>query len=377
MQLLHLATATCRGVRFQDLVRRRTSDPPIGCGSDYYRIRAQIGVMVTDQPSWIVTRSNNILFSADEREKRLQVRPRQSRRLPAVLEFGDVPDGWRIEIDEGGQGQALSLRAESVGRGSTWRLGNVGRYPITLGRSITVVYIDPGPSILASVKLSANNSQLHLSSGKYDISGSVGESGQPRSFALRANGSIGQQPIDVRGNAFINALSGEGDVIYANDIDLAAAKLHGSLTAQAVRIGNLAVAGSLTCHGLKASRAKLKEELYGGPSVLGPETLDKDHVVLRVVADTRQLHERRVRTAQPVWKLWGLSTDRTPASNYTIGIDSIDVMVAMRGTGERRALSVGDAPGDGRRSGGGAPPPAPPPPPASGSSTPTATTRHS
>jgi L-alanine-DL-glutamate epimerase-like enolase superfamily enzyme len=31
---------------------------------------------------------------------------------------------------------------------------------------------------------------------------------------------------------------------------------------------------------------------------------------------------------QPVWKLWGLSTEKTPASDYTIGIDKIDVMVA-------------------------------------------------
>jgi L-alanine-DL-glutamate epimerase-like enolase superfamily enzyme len=31
---------------------------------------------------------------------------------------------------------------------------------------------------------------------------------------------------------------------------------------------------------------------------------------------------------QPVWKLWGLSIDKTPLSNYTIGIDTIDVMVA-------------------------------------------------
>jgi L-alanine-DL-glutamate epimerase-like enolase superfamily enzyme len=31
---------------------------------------------------------------------------------------------------------------------------------------------------------------------------------------------------------------------------------------------------------------------------------------------------------QPVWKLWGLALDKVPASNYTIGIDSIDVMVA-------------------------------------------------
>ncbi len=31
---------------------------------------------------------------------------------------------------------------------------------------------------------------------------------------------------------------------------------------------------------------------------------------------------------QPVWKMWGLSLDRTPVSNYTIGIDAIDVMVA-------------------------------------------------
>jgi len=31
---------------------------------------------------------------------------------------------------------------------------------------------------------------------------------------------------------------------------------------------------------------------------------------------------------QPVWKLWGLTTEKTPASNYTIGIDAIDVMLA-------------------------------------------------
>jgi L-alanine-DL-glutamate epimerase-like enolase superfamily enzyme len=31
---------------------------------------------------------------------------------------------------------------------------------------------------------------------------------------------------------------------------------------------------------------------------------------------------------QSVWRLWGLSTERVPASNYTIGIDRTDVMVA-------------------------------------------------
>jgi L-alanine-DL-glutamate epimerase-like enolase superfamily enzyme len=31
---------------------------------------------------------------------------------------------------------------------------------------------------------------------------------------------------------------------------------------------------------------------------------------------------------QPVWKLWGLSLDKIPLSDYTIGIDTIDVMVA-------------------------------------------------
>jgi L-alanine-DL-glutamate epimerase-like enolase superfamily enzyme len=31
---------------------------------------------------------------------------------------------------------------------------------------------------------------------------------------------------------------------------------------------------------------------------------------------------------QPVWKLWGLSLDRLPPTDYTIGIDAIDVMVA-------------------------------------------------
>ena len=31
---------------------------------------------------------------------------------------------------------------------------------------------------------------------------------------------------------------------------------------------------------------------------------------------------------QQVWKLWGLSTENIPASNYTLGIDKIDAMVA-------------------------------------------------
>jgi L-alanine-DL-glutamate epimerase-like enolase superfamily enzyme len=31
---------------------------------------------------------------------------------------------------------------------------------------------------------------------------------------------------------------------------------------------------------------------------------------------------------QPVWKLWGLSTENVPASDYTIGIDKIDAMVS-------------------------------------------------
>ncbi|MFH1269320.1 MAG: dipeptide epimerase [Planctomycetota bacterium] len=31
---------------------------------------------------------------------------------------------------------------------------------------------------------------------------------------------------------------------------------------------------------------------------------------------------------EPVWKLWGLSLDNLPVTDYTIGIDSIDVMVA-------------------------------------------------
>jgi L-Ala-D/L-Glu epimerase len=31
---------------------------------------------------------------------------------------------------------------------------------------------------------------------------------------------------------------------------------------------------------------------------------------------------------KPVWKLWGLSTEKVPASDYTIGIDSIETMVA-------------------------------------------------
>ena len=31
---------------------------------------------------------------------------------------------------------------------------------------------------------------------------------------------------------------------------------------------------------------------------------------------------------EPLWKLWGLSVQRVPLSDYTIGIDTIDVMLA-------------------------------------------------
>ncbi len=34
------------------------------------------------------------------------------------------------------------------------------------------------------------------------------------------------------------------------------------------------------------------------------------------------------RLGEPVWKLWGLTLNRVPLSDYTIGIDEIDVMVA-------------------------------------------------
>jgi L-alanine-DL-glutamate epimerase-like enolase superfamily enzyme len=34
------------------------------------------------------------------------------------------------------------------------------------------------------------------------------------------------------------------------------------------------------------------------------------------------------RLGAPVWKLWGLSIDQVPVSNYTIGLDSVDRMVA-------------------------------------------------
>ena len=30
----------------------------------------------------------------------------------------------------------------------------------------------------------------------------------------------------------------------------------------------------------------------------------------------------------PIWKLWGLSLDRLPPTDYTIGIDTVDRMVA-------------------------------------------------
>ncbi len=53
---------------------------------------------------------------------------------------------------------------------------------------------------------------------------------------------------------------------------------------------------------------------------------------------------------QPVWKLWGLRIDRLPPTDYTIGIDTIEVMVAQD-AGVPRLADLQDQARHGRRPG--------------------------
>jgi L-alanine-DL-glutamate epimerase-like enolase superfamily enzyme len=59
---------------------------------------------------------------------------------------------------------------------------------------------------------------------------------------------------------------------------------------------------------------------------LQPQLLDQPFALCALDQAAHDLWGKR--RGQPVYRLWGLQTDRVPVSNYTIGIDTIDVMVA-------------------------------------------------
>ena len=61
-------------------------------------------------------------------------------------------------------------------------------------------------------------------------------------------------------------------------------------------------------------------------SMLSGELADMPFALCALDTAAWDLHGKLL--GQPVWKLWGLSLDRCPPSDYTIGIDSIDVMIA-------------------------------------------------
>lgn len=81
---------------------------------------------------------------------------------------------------------------------------------------------------------------------------------------------------------------------------------------------------------LKAVRAEIEAATIDDPAVfwdaISPQLAENRFALCALDEAAHDLWGKRL--GQPVYKLWGLSLDRVPLSDYTIGIDTIDRMVA-------------------------------------------------
>ena len=80
---------------------------------------------------------------------------------------------------------------------------------------------------------------------------------------------------------------------------------------------------------LEQLRSKIEGYEFGDPTELFQliETDLKDNPFALCALDQAAYDLWGKLQGKPVYQLWGLSTEQTPLTNYTIGIDSIDVMV--------------------------------------------------
>ncbi|MCL4203228.1 MAG: dipeptide epimerase [Pirellulaceae bacterium] len=81
---------------------------------------------------------------------------------------------------------------------------------------------------------------------------------------------------------------------------------------------------------LQGVREELQRHEIGDPAELWQALHPalKDHPFAQCALDQAAHDLWGKRRGQPVYRLWGLTTERLPLTNYTIGIDTIDVMVA-------------------------------------------------
>lgn len=81
---------------------------------------------------------------------------------------------------------------------------------------------------------------------------------------------------------------------------------------------------------LEAVRADLERQTLSDPAALWDELYPKlqSNPFAQCALDQAAHDLWGKKLGQPVFRLWGLSPDRLPPTNYTIGIDTIDTMVA-------------------------------------------------
>lgn len=84
------------------------------------------------------------------------------------------------------------------------------------------------------------------------------------------------------------------------------------------------------CAALESVRARIESSTLDNPvelwSMLHPVLADNPFALCAVDQAAHDLWGKKL--GQPVYKLWDLKTDNCPPTDYTIGIDTIDVMVA-------------------------------------------------
>jgi L-alanine-DL-glutamate epimerase-like enolase superfamily enzyme len=89
----------------------------------------------------------------------------------------------------------------------------------------------------------------------------------------------------------------------------------------------------VTIEGLKRTiesvRPRIEQHQLKNPAELWSELAEalRDHPFALCAIDQAAYDLWGKRHAQPVYRMWGLTTDRLPVSNYTIGIDAIEKMV--------------------------------------------------
>lgn len=169
------------------------------------------------------------------------------------VELDRVPAGWRIEIDAARALQwPFTIDVNAPAQGVVWILKSLGSKPVTLGSKLRSVQIKQ-PRQSVQVKLTGNQTNFVLDSGKYTIDNANEDEGNSVSYNARA--SQPDATVSLGGTARLRNLHGYGATTFRSDVRIQKINIEGSLNVE----GTLKVEKqsrvkySLTCWALSAN----------------------------------------------------------------------------------------------------------------------------